>query len=328
MWLSIEEFEAVSGDYDQAVLHTPGILQFCSSSAWILSAWHALEEQAQPCIMREGDNWIILSLGNFLNIKRVLHPLEASWLFACPIIGVDRVAGFALFRRLLKAIRSTVQVVLLGAIPEGGAIHGMLRLNAGIFQHVQSFEGSHCLIASLKNGEDGFLSRRSARFRSNLRKQEQRTKEVGVQFSYYPEIELGRVDELLQRMVAVERKSWKAKADEGVFHHADHIRFYRELMRRTARKGTLRVVMATDAAGEDAAFIFGACFGNMYRGFQMSYDKAFSAIGLGNVCQWAMIEKLCAEGIETYDLGMSIDYKRRWAENEIRLINFFAVPMG
>ena len=34
---------------------------------------------------------------------------------------------------------------------------------------------------------------------------------------------------------------------------------------------------------------------------------------------------MCTENLRTYDLGMDIDYKRRWAENEMTTRTVFAV---
>ena len=55
----------------------------------------------------------------------------------------------------------------------------------------------------------------------------------------------------------------------------------------------------------------------------MSFVESYRPYALGNVLQSKMIHLLAQEGIQTYDLGSDIDYKRRWAENE-----FLTVSLG
>ena len=50
------------------------------------------------------------------------------------------------------------------------------------------------------------------------------------------------------------------------------------------------------------------------RGFQFSFDRRLRELSLGSLMQRAQIAALCDEGIETYDLGMDVRYKRRWAD--------------
>ena len=86
---------------------------------------------------------------------------------------------------------------------------------------------------------------------------------------------------------------------------------------RLAERGDLRAFIAT-RDGEDIAFIFGGVRWGVFRGLQLSFDNRFRSYGLGNVMQGLMVEKLCEAGVETYDLGTDLAYKRRWSEPGLR----------
>ncbi len=130
---------------------------------------------------------------------------------------------------------------------------------------------------------------------------------------------------ILNRVLSVEMRSWKQGAGESVFRHHDHYQFYRDLIRRTASKGLLRAVFAR-REGEDIAYVIGGILGCKYRGFQMGFDAYMRAMGAGNLVQFELIQDLCDEDVEYYDLGMDMNYKRRWAENRLEFVNLLLTP--
>jgi CelD/BcsL family acetyltransferase involved in cellulose biosynthesis len=89
--------------------------------------------------------------------------------------------------------------------------------------------------------------------------------------------------------------------------------FYERALARLIPAGAFRGLVAT-IEGRDVGFVFGGVFGSTYRGLQVSFDADHRALGLGNVLQARLIERLAGEGITTYDLGSDIEYKARWAE--------------
>jgi CelD/BcsL family acetyltransferase involved in cellulose biosynthesis len=62
-----------------------------------------------------------------------------------------------------------------------------------------------------------------------------------------------------------------------------------------------------------------------YRGLQFSYHDDHAALGLGGLLQYQQIVALCDEGVERYDLGTEMDYKRRWAEDIMETEMFVVV---
>jgi len=57
-------------------------------------------------------------------------------------------------------------------------------------------------------------------------------------------------------------------------------------------------------------------FEHLYRGLQLSYHDDYGDLSPGNLAQLAILEGLCEEGVETYDMGQAMDYKSRWADEE------------
>ena len=78
----------------------------------------------------------------------------------------------------------------------------------------------------------------------------------------------------------------------------------------------------------DLAYVFGGIIEDRYRGFQLGYDDDEATLGLGNQVQFAMIEHLAAEGVRSYDLGMEMAYKARWADELLRLYTVVIVKRG
>ena len=99
--------------------------------------------------------------------------------------------------------------------------------------------------------------------------------------------------------------------------------FYRRLLRRLARGGNGRVVLARVGDGADArdiGFVFGGLADGVYRGQQFSFDDDWRRHSIGNLLQVEKLRWLTETGAERYDMGPVMDYKRHWAEIETEVI--------
>ena len=65
--------------------------------------------------------------------------------------------------------------------------------------------------------------------------------------------------------------------------------------------------------------------GCKYRGFQMGFDVSMRVMGAGNLVQFKWTQDLCDEDVDYYDLGMDMNYKRRWAENQLESVNLLVI---
>lgn len=170
-------------------------------------------------------------------------------------------------------------------------------------------------IASLDGGVEGYLSRRSANFRSRLRRAIKKSMANGVVVEFWPHnASQERTLELFERAMQVEAKSWKGIAGYGV-DRGQMCEFYGHMLPMLAERGYLRGLFLC-REGKDLSYLFGASFAGGFRGLQFSFDDAEHQ-SLGNVAQWYMIEALCQEGCKFYDLGQAMPYKVRWAEQKV-----------
>ena len=173
--------------------------------------------------------------------------------------------------------------------------------------------------AQLGDGLAAYLSRRSARFRRNLARAERARREAGVGI----ELVAGGGAEVVERCVAVERRSWKGQRGGGLAEPA-MAHFYGALADRLAPSGRLRAGFAR-RGGRDVGYILGARRDGAYRGLQLSYAEEQAELSLGNVLQLHQMEALVDEGVGLYDLGMDMEYKRRWADDALTTVTMIVV---
>lgn len=317
--LSLEELEQRVEKLDTAVRATPDVDRFCSSSFWILPAWRAFLSDHRLWAHESEHGFVTLGVGNDRSLGTYVHPLEASWALACPLVGSD---PGALTRQFVDQCRnSSIQwdiLFLSGISPDSVQFHELIR---GFRGHYSLGLGptSKRRVASLQGGMEGFLSRRSSSFRSNLRRARRKGEDAGIQVDFIdratPEQAAG---ELFDRALAVEHNSWKADADTGIID-GPMKQFYREMLPRLARRDALRFLFLT-LDDLDVAYCFGGVFDSDFRGLQMSYHDDYGDYSPGNLAQLHMIERLCEEGIERYDLGSDMEYKKRWGEQGIETL--------
>ena len=295
-----------------AVEATTDIDKFCSSLDWLLPAHEAFVPDYPLWLLNSDAGFVTLAQGFNPRIGRYLQPLEASWCLASAFVGHDIPTLVAEFAETVAAGPMDWELLYLSGIPEKSelyhsivsAFHPEFRLGVG---HTTSR-----FVARLDGGFEGWLSRRSSKFRANMRRCTRIAQEDGVQWKWITDVTEANALDYYSRILAVEAKSWKGRSGTGILDGAMR-EFYRGMLPRLARRNGLRLMLA-ERAGEDIAFIFGGVLGDTYRGLQMSFDDEFSRLSLGNLAQYNMIENLCAEGILRYDLGSELPYKANWAK--------------
>jgi hypothetical protein len=319
--LSSEDFVDQLDAFDAAVRETPDIDHFCSASPWALSAFEALtfDHELWALAAEDTAGYVALSYGEHERIGRYLQPLEASWGLCTPIIGQDVASVVDEFAAYARRVTETWDLLFLSGLVEG---------SRQFVELIRAFQRDHFvglgpsmgrMSASLEGGLDGFLERRSSKFRSNIRRAQRKGRDAGVEYDYYdhadsPEDAL----ELFERIIAIEKTSWKGKEAAGIASGRMH-EFYRKMVPRLAARDMMRVVFARED-DTDIAYCFGGVMMNTYRGLQMSYHDEFKELSPGNLVQMAMIEALCEEGVETYDMGQAMDYKSSWTDDELETV--------
>lgn len=309
--LTLEQLSSEAHLYDRAVLRTPGIDRFCSSSFWILPAAHHLMSPARSWIHRSANTYVAFAQSDNGTGTQILHPLEAMWALPSPLVGPDPDEVSDTFLSALGADRQWSAVLLTG-IAEGSMV--WRKLLPELTQRYRLARGpvTRRWVVDLSGGVDGFLSKRSSGFRKNLQKAERRARRFDLAFEVAESTSPEEADESFDRLLAIERRSWKGRHGVGI-DTEPMCAFYRDMNRRLVERGARRLLFAT-FDGRDAAYIFGGILGKTYRGLQFSFDERYRRLSLGNLCQLEEIRRLCQQSIELYDLGTEVAYKKRWGD--------------
>lgn len=313
--VSYDDLLAERGHYDRRVGETPAIDSFCTSSYWNFSAFETLFADHDPWIRRaeDVDGYVALARGQHPHIGNYLQPFEASWGLASPLVGGRPRALVREFAREIRRADLEWNMLFLS---------GVFEESPQFREFVRQFRPEYDLgigpemarnVASLRGGIGSYLQRRSSKFRSNLRRAKQRADEEGFETEYCASFDgASEVESIFERILAVEAQSWKADEGTGILESPMRD-FYERMVPMLAGDGALRVSFLR--RGEtDIAYCFGGVVEGLYRGLQLSYHDDYGEYSAGNLAQLAMIEGLCEEGIETYDMGQAMDYKERWAE--------------
>ncbi len=349
--LSQSEFTASRAAYDRAVLATPDISKFCSSSTWCLAAREHLlglgeddppgDEDGQaglrlPTSAIIGDTaiWRDETASQWCLFGRspwgYWQPFEAAWMFACPLVGPDPAESLERLRQLVARDPERTAGFAIGGLPAEGELHRAMRRasEAGGLRQYREFPATDCLSIDLAGGTDPWLARRSRKFRRSLQTAGRRCREAGLELEVIggEDPAAGPVDEsVFDRLLALQPRTEKWATGTDIFQVERYRHFYRQVFRDLAATGGLRVLVATRDGG-DVAYIFGAVFGNEYRGLQMSYAAEVAELGVGNWLQAENLRRRADEGVRSYDLGMEAGYKLRWADERHARRVVFLMP--
>lgn len=315
--LTIAEFSLCRNEFDRAVAATPGICGFCSASSWQLAAHEHLRsasgEGRREWIVEQDGAWILLAEQSQAG---VYFPLEAAWTFGSPLVGDPRGATDLLVRASAEktAREGKPPAVFLGGLVIDGAMYRALRSLEPHSRIWREYPGTDVMLIDLADGLDAWLGRRSRKFRRSLREA----------WEEVPGLEILDLSEeapegLFDRLLAIQRRSYKWREGTDIFQFPGYPAFYRQLLADLHWRGELRVLVAR-RDGIDLAHIFGGVNGRTYRGLQMSYAEEARDLALGNRLQVENLRRCAAEGVTTYDLGMRAPYKERWADrSEVRV---------
>lgn len=313
---------ARQASWEKIALSTNQADPFCSTPTWQM-AFHDAFGPERRILIESSSNSLIAFAEQISSPEEVyLTPVETHWCFGCPLLGKDAV-------HLLQETLSKVEglytpsypKILISGIRPGGALSQRLiqtfASRFDIYLYASSSQGA----ASLKDGVDGYLSRRSGNHRKKLRKQARRTAEIGISYERIIPASIENAEAVYSRIIKVERASWKGTGKCGMAEPGSK-EFYDSMIKRLSMSGNGRVIFAQHE-GKDIGFIFGGLAGRVYRGQQFSYDEKWKDYSIGNLMQLEKIKWLCEEGARRYDMGPitgpKMGYKKHWTEKQFNI---------
>lgn len=311
-----EHLAAVAPDFDALAVQTPDVDTFCSSSVWTAPAHSAFHANTTTVVSRKGNSCVSLARGSGDRLGHYLMPTEGVWQLASPVVGPDPEENVAHLIEFLEREPHGATLALISGI----AVHSVTEtLLVGRARRQIDGVGVRPVVrhvASLEGGRDGFLSRRSRKFRANLRRISRRAVDAGVEV--HAQVAHTQVELLAfyRRALAIEHRSWKTATGNGVaMGPMKH--FTRGVLSRALAAGDTPLFLFAERDGEDVGYLHGVLRGSYFRGLQMSFDDAHRALSLGNLLQWATIQALIDDGATNYDLGSTVPYKALWSEAEV-----------
>ncbi|MDL2210167.1 GNAT family N-acetyltransferase [Desulfovibrio sp. OttesenSCG-928-O18] len=318
-------------EWKKAATSTNQADPFCCSPAWQLSAYEAFSPQSRLLTACSGGSVIAFAEHGVSRSAMFLAPIEAQWLFGCPLLGKNAVALLAeSLGGLAKMYAPFFPKIVISGIRPGGALsRRLLQTFGGAFTCYLHSTGLQCA-ASLTGGLDGFLSRRSANHRGKLRKSLRRAEERGVYFERVKPASAEEARTTYARMLAVEAASWKGLGQCGMAESPAK-EFYDIMVRRLAATRDARIIFARHEE-KDIGFIFGGMAGKIYRGQQFSYVAEWKESSIGNLMQVEKVRWLCEEGARRYDMGPldgpRMEYKAHWTEKAAAIQTWVLVKNG
>ncbi len=160
---------------------------------------------------------------------------------------------------------------------------------------------------------DGYLAGRSAKFRNHLRRTEKRLEgshDVQVADVWSP----ADVDLWYERLLDVERASWKQAQGTSISAIARQTGFYRDLCLGAAARGRLRLHFLM-LNGEAVAYNLGYVKDRCYFYLKTSCVEQHKKLGIATYLRARLVEGLIASGVRTMDFPAEpYDWESQWAD--------------
>ena len=313
--LDLDRLDQRTAAVEAVVDQTPGIDPWCSGPDWVLAvhAGFGPGSGAEPIVLAADHGFALLARYPLDEGPPIVAGLEPLWGFAAPVIGPDLTATAAAMADHLADDGGWSRLVLPGLPPPGPDQPATLLVARGVARlgSVGAMTGITRQVAEIGSGLDPWLARRSPRFRRSLRRIERAAAAAGVTV-----IDGADDPDPFGRILDVEEGSWKGAEGSGL-SSVEMATTYRVLVGRLRRTGRLRLLFAR-RDGRDVGYILGGVRARRYRGLQLSYRHEVASLSIGHLLQLHEIRRLCDEGAaDLYDLGMDLDYKRRWADHAV-----------
>lgn len=308
MTLGAEQLDAHASAIEAAVDATPGIDHWCSGPDWVLPVLAGFATDATPFVTQAADGYALLARYHAEDGSVFIAGFEPLWGFACPLVGPRPDLVATAVAADLRNQDDWDRLILPG-LPSDGHLARTMAGPLSTLGRVGAAVGITRVVTPATDF-DTWLASRSRTFRRNLRQAKRRASDEGLSF-----VSVSDQPDLMDRLLAIERLGWKGRIDDGITSPSMTI-FYRSMIERLQRAGRCRAIVAR-LDGDDVGFILGGERGSRYRGLQLSYAESVRHLSVGHLLQLEEMQRVCAApSIERYDLGMEMEYKTQWADEQ------------
>ena len=176
---------------------------------------------------------------------------------------------------------------------------------------VRTGQGSYFL--ALPETYDAYLAQRGAKFRNHLKRIEKKIAAHGTA-DVLDGSNVSDVADSYQRLLQVERASWKHAHGTAISAVDRQSRFYRDLCEGAARRGRLHLQFLT-LGGCPVAYNLGYIANGRYSYLKTSYDEQYKPLGVATYLRARLIASLIASGVQAVDFPAEpYAWERQWTE--------------
>lgn len=263
-------------------------------AVWPLHAWRQRVAAVIPCrMLADGGAWFIPHNG-------------------IPSRGEPGAIASTLLESLVR--RGGWDVLQLDNVVDGGAWHQAYmaaceRLGLRVFTQA----GVRSPFLPLKGTWDEYLAACSSKFRSDLRRCEKSMARLG-DVSTECITDASELPAAYERVLAIERESWKHKEGTAITSRPWEGRFYETLVESAGRRGWLQIMLAS-VDGRPVAHDIGLVVGARYTCLKTSFVEDVRGANPGKVVRQRVLAGLHERGCVEHDfIGEAEPWKVQWTE--------------
>lgn len=190
------------------------------------------------------------------------------------------------------------------------------------FKFYSGMRPSHeAFVVPLRGSWDEYLSTQSVRFRKTLRNIANRINRLGsIEVKSFSGCEV--VKEAIPSLFSVSKASWKVSDGVAITSSMERMQFFEELSQGSTTADGLRIVIL-NVNGQAIASETQVLDGETIYALRSDYDERYADSSPGTYLQMNILQEMFGGSYKEYNFGVGLNqYKTRWAQDRIQLINF------
>lgn len=288
---------------------------------WFACCWRSMGEDTRMLVLLVKENGRLVGIAPFMRTRERFRGLPAAAVILMGEAHYFRTGiiysgdGARIVGCILDHLKKTGghDVLILDLLEKDGATARALReavARRGLrWREIPSDASPYIPVAG--TWEDYFKTR-SKNFKHKLNRVRNLFERRDHEIRHYTS---DGIDEALDDMLAVSRKTWKFREHSAIVSDPENVRFYRTLAHVAAQRGwlSLRVLRV---GGIPAAFAYNLVYGNRVYALQIEYDEDFAAMSPSEYLNTRAIRDCFSAGIAEYDwLGKDLSFKMKWTQH-------------